>query len=82
MNCEQCGRAGGVGGEVAMEDSRTAYPHEPCQHTDCLECLELRAACFASTPNPNAPIALCRECAAEHHAQWDAQWAEYHAGLL
>lgn len=31
-------------------------------------------------PDPNAAIPLCLPCAAEHHARWDDQWDEYHAG--
>jgi hypothetical protein len=30
--------------------------------------------------DPNRPIRLCRQCAAEHHDYWDAMWAE--SGLL
>ena len=33
-------------------------------------------------PAANAPLLLCRDCAEEHHANWDAQWAEYHSGLM
>jgi len=33
-------------------------------------------------PDPNAPFPLCRDCAAEHHAQWDERWNEYYASLL
>ena len=32
--------------------------------------------------DPNRPVLLCRECAAEHHDHWDGMWDEYHAGLL
>lgn len=28
-------------------------------------------------PCPNAPVPLCRDCAAEHHAYWDEMWREY-----
>lgn len=53
-------------------------------HEDCLAHPELGKACAASgnAPDPNAPIPLCRECVEEHHANWDAAWAEYYAGLL
>lgn len=33
-------------------------------------------------PDPNAPLPLCRSCAEDHHAHWDAMWAEYRAGIL
>lgn len=33
-------------------------------------------------PADNAPVPLCRDCAQEHHAHWDAMWADYQAGLL
>ncbi|MCK4499612.1 hypothetical protein KAU11_03895 [Candidatus Babeliales bacterium] len=26
--------------------------------------------------DPNAPVMLCEECAAEHHAHWDEMWSE------
>ena len=32
--------------------------------------------------DPNHPLPLCRECAEEHHEQWDDQWADYYGGLL
>jgi hypothetical protein len=32
--------------------------------------------------NPNSPIRLCRDCAADHHANWDETWREYKASLL
>lgn len=32
--------------------------------------------------DPNADLMLCRDCAAEHHANWDERWADYYAGLL
>lgn len=33
-------------------------------------------------PNPNADIALCRDCATDHHAHWDDRWAEYYRSVL
>lgn len=30
----------------------------------------------------NRKLSLCRDCAAEHHDNWDAQWADYYSGLL
>jgi hypothetical protein len=33
-------------------------------------------------PDPNADLFLCRDCAADHHANWDEVWREYYAGLL
>lgn len=29
--------------------------------------------------NPNAPIRLCRTCAADHHSYWDEMWAMAHS---
>jgi len=52
---------------VEMESSRTCYPWDgPIDSPD----------------NPNSPIPLCRECAREHHLNWDHMWSEYYAGLL
>lgn len=94
MVCLCCGAVDGV----ELESSRTAYQFEElCMHTDCLPNAsdtpeqgtartELRRLCLAdrltSQPDPNAPIPLCRPCAAEHHAEWDERWADYYAGLL
>jgi hypothetical protein len=35
-----------------------------------------------SKPDPNAPIALCRAHAKEHHEHWDEQWESYRTGLM
>ena len=32
--------------------------------------------------SPNADLALCRECAVDHHDHWDEMWADYYHGLL
>lgn len=32
--------------------------------------------------DPNSPIPLCRECAKEHHEEWDERWQEYYSGRL
>lgn len=32
--------------------------------------------------NPNKPVWLCRDCAAEHHAHWDDMWEEYRTGVM
>jgi hypothetical protein len=32
--------------------------------------------------DPNAPLSLCPACAEEYTRDMEAQWAEYHAGLL
>jgi hypothetical protein len=82
VKCEYCALRGREVTEgVALESSRTAYHHEPCQHPDCLECPELREACFEAS-NPNKPVALCRGCAEEHHEHWNDMWSEYYAGLM
>jgi hypothetical protein len=33
-------------------------------------------------PDPNRDVALCEECAEEHHVFWSEQWKEYYSGLL
>jgi len=69
LKCEAHYALGGeiVTAGVEMESSRTMYPWDgPEDDPD----------------NPNRPIALCRECAKDHHQHWDAMWAEYRAGLL
>ena len=49
---------------IEMEHSRTMYPFDG----------------EPSDPaNPNRDVALCRACAAEHHAYWNDMWNEYHA---
>jgi hypothetical protein len=30
--------------------------------------------------DPNRPIFLCGQCAAEHHSYWNDMWAEYYYG--
>lgn len=83
--CEQCAFHGTrVTEGVALESSRTAYHHPlVCEvHEDCIANEELGRACQATKSDPNAPLALCRPCAEEHHANWDERWAEYQAGLL
>jgi hypothetical protein len=62
--CSHCGSTEGV----ELEDSRTSYSHEPTAWDWIVE-----------TPDPNAPVPLCRVCAVEHHAYWDEMWAEYYA---
>lgn len=37
---------------------------------------------LSEPPDPNPDSLLCRDCAAAYHEDWDAQWAEYYAGLL
>ena len=77
--CIRCGRVGGV----RLEDSRTNYVREPPTVWD-----RIRAEDGGLTPtpsvgeDPNKPLALCRDCAREHHQDWDERWREYYAGLL
>ena len=33
-------------------------------------------------PDPNTPVALCRDCAADHHAHWDEMWNTYYSCLF
>lgn len=32
---------------------------------------------FYAPENPNRDVHLCRSCADEHHAHWDAMWSNY-----
>jgi hypothetical protein len=88
LACAGCGSVEGV----ALEDSRTQYVRR-CLAQDCGACDGLENPCrngaadkrqCANWPeeDPNADVPLCRKCAAEHHANWDDQWADYYAGLL
>jgi hypothetical protein len=52
---------------VELEDSRTCYMHGTTDD---------------SAEDPNRQVALCRECAKEHHEYWDSMWADYYAGRL
>lgn len=82
LACESCAFAGREVTEgVEFESSRAMYDHQQCIHTDCLESPDLREACFLAS-DPNKPLALCRDSAAEHHENWNHQWADYYAGLL
>jgi hypothetical protein len=68
LECVGCAFNGAVVTEgVEMESSRTMY------HFD---------GAPGSPDDPNRPIALCREHATEHHANWDEMWAEHRSGLL
>ncbi len=62
----RCLCCGGTDDGVALEDSRTMYV----------------LADGTDDAARNAPIALCRGCAADHHAYWDDMWATYRGGLL
>ncbi len=75
--CECCGALEGV----QRESSRTAYAPKPLTRWDRLKLSEvpdLMDRFMAANPD----LLLCRDCAAEHHAQWDEQWASYYAGLF
>jgi hypothetical protein len=67
--CEYCGDDVGV----AWESSRTMYHEEVNAWTHLLENVG------DAPPSPNRDKALCRECAAEHHENWDGQWNDYYA---
>lgn len=74
MKCEVCGATEGV----QLEGSRTCYPiEEPGRYKRLVS-----GDSLASPPDPNAPIALCRDCAKDHHEFWDEQWQNYYSGLL
>lgn len=51
---------------VAMESSRTCYALDDGR----------------SDRVANRDRSLCRDCAEEHHADWDERWQEYYGGLL
>ena len=61
----ECACCGSTNG-VEMERSCTAYPFD---------------GKINDPDDPNRPIPLCRACAPEHYAHWDAMWADYRAGL-
>lgn len=68
MKCEWCAAADITTSDgVELESSRTMYPFD---------------GEAGSPSDPNRPIALCRNHAAEHHAHWDEMWAEVRAGWL
>lgn len=69
--CERCGATEGV----QWEDSRTAYDTTPLDTPTRLERIADRDD---PPPDPNRPVFLCRDCAAEHHEFWDSQWEEYY----
>jgi len=72
MICEGCGKSEGV----ELEDSRTMYAPPVLNYWDRV------LLDGEEPPDPNAPIPLCRDCAVEHHANWDERWADYYSGLL
>lgn len=71
LNCLRCGITEGV----ELESSRTMYPSRP-------PLTWLERVADVEPEDPNAPIPLCRECAVEHHSEWDETWAQYYAGLM
>ena len=88
LKCLACGCTEGV----QLESSRTAYL-KTCDAEGCHAMAGLDNKCrsgepksectyFKRLPDPNAPFPLCRPCAAEHHANWDAQWAEHRTGQM
>lgn len=70
LACDVCGATVGV----EMESARTCYAVEPKPAFTRLGWDDPFEA-----PDPNSDIPLCRECAAQHHEWWDAQWEEFHA---
>lgn len=72
MKCLGCDSTEGV----QLEDSRTHYDLGPVTR---YQRLMLDDPLNDERPNPNAPIPLCRDCAAEHHSQWDERWDEFYA---
>lgn len=63
-----------------------------CEPLECLHCGERGLGVqhessrtqydTADNPHANDPFPLCRACAEEHHANWDAQWEEYYSGRM
>ena len=79
MLCEQCGRSE----EVQLEDSRTCYVKPaPTWYERILSKDEGLTPTSEVGEDPNQPIWLCRDCAAEHHRFYDDQWKEFYSGLL
>lgn len=79
-SCIACGAIEGV----ELESSRTMH-YVPLRRVSRYERLKLDDPFFddpPAPPDPNAPIRLCRECAEEHHSNWDECWAAFYAGLL
>lgn len=66
MICMECGSSE----DIRLEDSRTNYEPKPVTLWHHIR-EEL-------PPDPNAPVALCRDCAADHHAYWDERWDEWY----
>jgi hypothetical protein len=52
---------------VELEDSRTCYTHGTIDD---------------GPEDPNRRVALCRDCAKEHHDNWDAMWSDYYGSRL
>ena len=70
LHCERCAP------DVRLESSRTAYAAPVLNYWGHL----LQGD--DPSPDPNAAIPLCPPCAKEHHAYWDAMWADSYGGLL
>jgi hypothetical protein len=71
--CERC-KIAGPG--VELEDSRTAYVRP---RLDAWTRLLLDDELLGRPPDPNAPLWLCRDCAADHTEYWDEMWRDYYS---
>jgi hypothetical protein len=63
------------------------YPAGRCLNCGSAEGVEMESSRTmyhweGEGPDPNRPLPLCRECAKEHHENWDDQWSDYYGGLL
>jgi len=73
--CVCCGSTDGV----QLEAARTAYHREAATR---YERLMFEDPVNDIPADPNAPIMLCRDCAAEHHENWDMVWSDFYASLM
>jgi hypothetical protein len=71
LTCLRCGSTE----DVQLECSRTCYDTSRVR-------TRYERIMVPETPEPNAPIPLCRPCAKEHHEYWDDVWTEYYSGVI
>lgn len=62
--------------DVQMEASRTMYDPGPLTFWEAI------LLDGEDRPDPNADIPLCRECAVDHHANWDEMWSMYYSSVM
>lgn len=59
------------------DDPKPALTCEHCASTEGvqLECSRTAYYWDGTGPDPNRHVALCRDCASDHHAYWDDMWS-------